>query len=217
MSIWTFRRAALLPLAFALAGCLGEGGTGEGLSLLSDGLGTPRSHALASAELAPGAVVAKGPRGYCIDRRTLKTGVAGGFALIAPCNALGAEGAGTEGTGAGTAPALMTIQVQPRLLGKEAKDADGLAAAFAEEGPIYRETGDGLSIVQLSRGGNNVITDGDPVHWRAALSFNGYLIGLALYSDKGGIAAQDEGKALIIGFAEAVLSSSPIASAAPAE
>lgn len=214
MSTWISRRwAGAAALVLVLSGCLGEGtGGGEGFSLLSQSPGSTRDQALDSAEIVPGAVVAKGPEGFCLDKRRLKASRAGGFALLAPCAALDAPAAG-----AAAPNALMTIQAQPRLLDGGPGDADGLAAAFAEYQPIYRETGDGLTLVQLAQGGDAVIPNGDSKHWRAALSFNGYQVGLTLYSEKGGVAATEEGKALILGFAEGVLSSSPIRSAAPAE
>mgnify|MGYP000639831532 CR=1 FL=1 len=80
-----------------------------------------------------------------------------------------------------------------------------LARAFAGIQPIYQENGDGMSLVHLAQGGAVIIPNGEPKHWRAALNFNGYLVGLALYSEKGGVASGGTGKALLIEFAEAVL------------
>lgn len=193
----------------ALSGCLGEGtGAGDGFALLP--LLEGQTRALSSAELVPGRVVAKGPDGYCIDKSSFQSGVSG-FALIVPCVALGAEGSGLQ-----TETVLMTIQAQPRVLSRSEASGDGLAEAFKDMQPLYTETGDGISLIQLGRGGNASIPGGEPKHWRAALSFNGYLVGLALYSEADGIAASEAGKMLLLTFAEEVLSASPIASAAPA-
>ncbi|RFP88582.1 hypothetical protein DZK27_08910 [Rhodobacteraceae bacterium 63075] len=182
----------------ALSGCEGDG-TGEGFSLLQQA----RNNALTSAEIVPGAVVAQGPRGFCLDQRRLEASRSGGFALLASCAALGKPGQQPSAPNA-----LMTIQALPEQSGGSV-GADGLAEAFAAYRPISRETRDGLSLVQLERGGDEVITNGDTKHWRAALNVNGYQVGLTLYSENGGVAATTEGKALIRAFAKRVIAASP--------
>lgn len=198
MSTWTSRRwAGAAALVLALSGCEGEG-TGGGFSLLQQG----RNNALTSAEIVPGAVVAQGPNGFCLDKRRLEAARSGGFALLASCAALGKPGPQPSAPNA-----LMTIQALPQQSG-DAIDADGLAEAFAAYRPIRREATGELSLVQLDRGGDAVITNGDTKHWRAALRLNGYQVGLTLYSEKGGVAATTEGKALIRAFAKAVVAAS---------
>jgi len=208
MSTWTSRRwAGAAALILALSGCEGEG-TGEGFSLLPQ---QARNNALTSAEIVPGTVVAQGPRGFCLDKRRLEASRSGGFALLASCAALG------KPSPQPAAPnALMTIQALPQQSGGSV-DAEGLAEAFAAYGPISRESRDGLSLVQLERGGDEVITNGDMKHWRAALTVNGYQVGLTLYSEKGGVAATTEGKALIRAFAKRVVAASASGSQASGE
>ncbi len=209
MSTWTSSRLALGALALTfLAACLGEG-TAPGALSVAAPTSQNRSYALAQASVVPERVVAKGPSGFCIDKRSLKASATGGFALLAPCAALGAKATGEE------EPVLLTIQAQLRGLQGRQTTAEGLAEAFAKNGPLYSETGDGLSLVQLATGGDDIVPGGEPKHWRAALSFNGYLIGLAVYSEKGGAAAGKRGKALLLEFAEGVLGASPLKTAGP--
>ncbi len=193
-----------------LSACLGEGTAPQALSVAAPTGSKGRSYALAQASIVPERVVAKGPKGFCIDMRSLKALGTGGFALLAPCAALGGKATGHE------EPVLMTIQAHLKGLKKAPATAAGMAEAFTEYSPIFQETGDGVSLLQLARGGDDVIPRGEPKHWRAALSFNGYLIGLALYSEKGGAASGARGKALLLEFAEAVLDASPLETSDPA-
>ena len=207
MSTWISSRLAFGAVALTfLSACLGEGTSPTAMSVASPA-GKGRSYALAQAAVVPNRVVARGPSGFCVDKRSVKTSKTGGFALLASCAALGAKATGEE------EPVLLTIQAQLKGLHSGPTTAEGLAKAFSDNGPIYKETGDGLSLVQLSTGGGEVIPNGEPKHWRAALSFNGYLIGLAVYSEKGGAAANKRGKALLLEFAEGVLGASPLKTA----
>ena len=201
MSIWTSRYRGLsacfgVVLISLLSGCL------EAVSEGARPSGTPKA-ALDSATIVPDKLVVKGPRGFCIDRRSLKSGQSGGFALLVSCAALG-----DEARGIGREAAILTLQAQPQRKEVAQAEAESLARAFAGIEPIYQENGDGMSLVQLAQGGDTIIPNGEPKHWRAALSLNGYLVGLALYSEKDGIASGGEGKTLLIEFAEAVLGAS---------
>lgn len=208
MFIWIssryFRRTGLaLFAALSVSACVQSqaqltGGNGEGTPQAGQ-----RSFALASSVIVPGGVIARGPDGFCIDQRSVKTGRTGGFALIAPCVALDprADGLGLE-------TAILTLQVQPvGALGADTS-ARAVAEVFASENPIYLEDGDGISLVQLATGGEAIIPQSDPKHWRGALEVNGHLVGLAVYPAAGSAAAGAAGKALLIDFAEAVLSAS---------
>ncbi len=215
MSIWICRRAALgLCAALLLAGCdemparvRAEAGSAN---LAANAPRPAHSFAVTERELVAGKLVVRGPQGYCLDRRSIRTGASGGFALLASCAALGGEASGL-----GVEPVLMTVQVQPQLIRRGQASAAGLSEALAGRDPVYEDDGDGMSFVQLARGGDALIPNGEPKHWRAALSVNGQLIGLALYSEKGGAAATRTGKLLLIAFAEAILEASPVASAQP--
>ena len=183
MSTWISearaRRAlACAALLLALPGCLALEATPQA--------------PLTEAALGTGAVRLSAPRGYCIDRsslRRLKGG--GGFALIAPCTQL----TGTRGVTA--APALMTVSVMPQGSGAPAPDADSLATAIAPA-PVGTEGQTaGLVYAQVMRGGEAVLPGGDPRHWRGARLLAGHLASLALYVPEGSPLAGREGRLLL--------------------
>lgn len=191
-------------LFLALAGCLGEGaGGGLGFAGQKPDSSVGRRAPLASASLAGGKVVVAAPRGYCIDRNTLKSGPSGGFALIGSCAVLGTSGPDVE-------PVVMTVQAQPRLLRQEAPDAAALATAAAPAKVLERADGDGISMIHLAEGGDRVLGAGDGRYWRGAMLINGYLVGLALYAPKDSPAAGTRGKAYMLALAEALREASPI-------
>ncbi|MBU2981600.1 hypothetical protein KO498_07200 [Lentibacter algarum] len=201
------RAAIALAAVLLLPACLAESTASNQDAARPFAFG---SRTLVATSIVPDRVTAKGPRGYCVDKRSVKTGRASGFAMLAPCAALGGKPTGSE------EPVLLTIQAQPKGLQAASTTAAGLAEAFAGHGTVHKETGDGLSLVQLQSGGDAIVPNGEPKHWRATLAFNGYLVGLAVYSEKGGAAANKRGKALLLAFAEEVLEASPLYSADPA-
>ena len=210
------RGGLLCAAVLALSGCLGEGTEGA-FGFLSDraaGTGTAPAEAARSApgkdlpkrvDLAGGKVVVAPPRGYCVDPRSLRKGLTGGFALIASCNSLTGDYSGAD-----VEPVLMTVQVQPGLLTRDLPGADDMATAMAPARALRKVDGDGLTLVQLDRGGDKELPAGDPRHWRGAMLINGYLVGLALYAPKGSALAGSNGQRLILQLAENLLDASPI-------
>ena len=91
-------------------------------------------------ELAGGKVVVAPPRGYCVDPRSLRKGLTGGFALIASCNSLTGDYSGAD-----VEPVLMTVQVQPGLLTRDLPGADDMATAMAPARALRKVDGDGLT------------------------------------------------------------------------
>ncbi|MDQ2095926.1 hypothetical protein [Rhodalgimonas zhirmunskyi] len=201
------RGSAALGLCLALSGCL-EGG--EGLAFLTprdgaaDKKAQPKAPVLREVEMARGKVVIRPPRGYCIDQGSLKRGVSG-FALIASCNSLRGDYAGAD-----VEPVVMTVSVQPRLVKQEVPTAQAMASVLAPAQAIRHENGDGLSLIQLDRGGNAVLPGGDPKYWRGAMLINGQLVGLALYAPNGSSYAGERGRALILALAENLREASPL-------
>lgn len=198
MSIWTSERrrgraigvrALLLLAALSLAGCL-EVPAGP-------------SQALSTVAFHDGDVVVEGPRGYCVDRASLKRGTAGSFALLASCESL------TGKAGVFVEPVVMTVSVLPRSGTVQQPDAQAMARALAPAEVRNAENGEGLSLVQVMQGGENVLPGGDPVHWRAGMVINGHLVGLAIYGPKGRAAAGPEGRRMLRDLAERLRKASP--------
>ena len=200
----------------ALSACLGEGTGGDAFGFLTDkrvgqtaggvraAPRAPKKAPLQRAELAGGAVVVQGPRGYCVDPATLRRGLGGGFALIAACNSLSGQF-----TGADVEPVVMTVQVQAAVGRKDAPDAAAMAAALAPIPVLERIDGDGLSLLHLGAGGDAGLPTGDPKYWRGAMMINGYLVGIAVYAPKGSRTAGPRGRRVILALAEQLRAASP--------
>jgi hypothetical protein len=217
------RGGIFVALAFALSGCVeaGDGGfdfltaanSAQGVSRSATGQTTTkpkRVQALKAVPMAGGKVVIAGPRGYCVDRASLRPGFAGGFALIASCNSLNRNYASADAE-----PVVMTVQVQPSFSKQEAPTANDLSAAVAPVRTLAKLDGDGVSLVQLASGGDRGIPAGDPRHWRGAMMINGYLVGIALYAPKGNALAGRRGKKMMIALAESLRRASPVKDYAP--
>jgi hypothetical protein len=179
-------RAWLLLVCLPLAACLdaaGEAGPDD---------------ALRAVAFYDGDVTVTGPRGYCVDRSSIKSNPGGRFALLASCESL------TEQAGIAVAPAVMTVSVLPRAGGAEQPSAAAMAEALGPEAVRSAEDHDGLALVHVAGGGDTVLPGGDPAHWRASLVINGHLVGLAAYGPAGGVVAGPEGRRLLRGLAEAM-------------
>jgi hypothetical protein len=185
-------RAGLLLACLPLAACLevaGEAGPDD---------------ALRAVAFYDGDVTVTGPRGYCIDRGSIKQSPGGRFALLASCESL------TEQAGIAVEPAVMTVAVLPRTRDAEQPSSAAMAEALGPEAVRRTEDGDGLALVHVARGGDEVLPGGDPAHWRASLVINGHLVGLAAYGPEGGTVAGDRGRDLLRDLAEAMRDASPI-------
>ena len=217
----------VVGLGMPLAGCLGET-PGSGKPVKGFGFLTPAKpedaptqakatsassthNALRRAALASGRVVVAGPKGYCVDGSTLKSRSTGGFALLASCEIL------TNGkTGHSVDPAVMTVQVQPRGLRREAPDAETMASVLAPAQVLKHENGDGLALVHVASGGDRGLATGDPKYWRGTMMVNGHLVGLAIYAPKGSSMAGRQGRKLILALAESLREASPVKGFSPA-
>ncbi|GAW34569.1 hypothetical protein RA2_01619 [Roseovarius sp. A-2] len=184
-------RAGLLLAFLPLVACLevtGESGPGDALSAVA---------------FYDGDVTVTGPRGYCIDRGSVKRSPGGRFALLASCESLTAQ------AGIAVEPAVMTVAVLPRAGGAEQPSAAAMAEALGPEAVRGAEDGDGLALVHVARGGDKVLPGGDPSHWRASMVINGHLVGLAAYGPEGGTVAGTGGRVLLRDLAEAMRDASP--------
>lgn len=186
-SVMQAPRAALaLMLAAALAGC--GGGVGGG---------APRSAAFYGGE-----VVVAGPRGYCVDPASVQRGAASGFALMAGCGHL-------KGAPSGQVPAaVITVSILPRDPGAQAPTAAQLSAPWAAVGVAQQVDGADIAMIQVQRGGDTLLPQGDPRHWRGAMRINGHLVGLAVYGEAGAQVSGAAGKALLTAAARAMRAAS---------
>lgn len=201
MSTWTsrVRRLAVPALVLPLAACLTET-TATGARLASKA----GAAVLPQVTLFGGDVVVTGPRGYCIDKPSLRRGGGGAaFVLIASCESL------TGQPGTVVEPAVMTVSVVPDSQGVTPPSAADIAAPVAGARILHSDDGDTLSLVHFAEGGDTLLPGGDPRHWRGAMLINGHVVGLAVYGPAGGAASGDFGRTLIEALADTLRRLSP--------
>jgi len=184
-------RAGLLLVCLPLAACLdvaGEAGP---------------DNALRAVAFYDGKVIVTGPRGYCIDRSSVKRGPAGRFALLASCESL------TDQPGISVEPAVLTVAVLPHAPSAEQPSSQAMAEALGRASVRDTEDGDGIALVHIAQGGDTVLPGGDPSYWRASMVINGHLVGLAAYGPKDGAIAGPGGRDLLRDLAETLRAASP--------
>ncbi len=165
----------------------------------------PRKAApLKQAELGRGDVVIKGPAGYCVDGSSLRSRGGQQFALLAQCDLLKT----------GEISGVTTLSVLTASVVRVARDAelptsDKIAAPFDPAPILFHSVDQEVSMVQLGAGGDNVTKLADPVHWRGVMHLNGYAVGLAAYSTKGGSATGPGGRDLLLRLANNIRNASP--------
>lgn len=189
MARWCF---ATLGLA-ALTGCLEGGQTGQG----DDDL-------LRRVSLFDGTVRVAAPRGYCIEDRSLRRGGQGSFVLMASCESLGGQ------RGDAVDPAVITVSALPEVDEGDRIGAAQIAESMAPARVLDQVDDGNLSLVRLSEGGDQLLPDGDPVHWRGVTVINGHLMGLAVYGPLDSDMAGARGRTLLESLAQAMREASPV-------
>jgi len=104
-------------------------------------------------------------------------------------------------------PAVITVSVLARDAAATAPTASRLAAPWANAGVVQKIDADGISLIQLERGGDTLLPGGDPRHWRGAMLINGHMVGLAAYGGSGSGARA--GRDILIATSRAMLKASP--------
>ena len=176
------------------------------LGFLSSGEESEGSRVLRKVALYDGDVVVRGPRGYCIDSRSLRRRDDGGFALLASCEALsGMRGEAVE-------PVLITVSVLPdppegAVTG--APTADEIASTMAPAEVLAAHESAGLTMVQFASGGDRILPGGDGRHWRGGMWLGGHLIALALYAEADSPMAGKDGRGLLTELARRMRAASP--------
>ncbi|MFD0859733.1 hypothetical protein [Roseovarius aquimarinus] len=191
-------------MILSLAACIG----GEGISRVVPESET-RTEAPRRIAFYSGDVVVAGPEGYCVDVNSIQKGGGAAFALLANCGHLGTLFADD------VPPAVVTVSVLARDGRAEQPSAERLARAWKNAGVTRMVNGDGISLIQLARGGDSLLPGGDPRHWRGAMLINGHMIGLAAYGGTGSGLHGKAGHDLLVATAEAMLSGSPHRRAVP--
>jgi hypothetical protein len=147
--------------------------------------------ALRAVSFYGGAITVAGPRGYCIDRSSIKSDAGGRFAILASCESL------TGRAGIAVDPAMMTVAVLPRAGTIAPPDAAAMAGVLGADAVRRVEERGDITLVQVAEGGETVLPGGDPVHWRASMVINGHMLGLAAYGPRGGAIAGARGREVL--------------------
>lgn len=198
-------RAAISGAALlALAGC--EEGI-EGFNFLDPAAPSAEETAKAlprEVRLPGGAVVVRGPGGYCPVPEATKRGTGNVYVLLASCAAI------AEGAKGPSLPALLSVTVALDESGPAASVSPSLLQAAAGGAPMLNaRQGGGLTLVHLGRGGDALLPGGDPRHWRGAFEVNGRLVLFAVYAADGSALAGELGRDLALSLVEAVRKASP--------
>jgi hypothetical protein len=209
-SISRLPRAGFLARALALGACLvvlpGCFGEERGaLGFLSSGKedkNAPRD-VLRKVELYDGEVVVRGPDGYCIDRKTMRRQSTAGFVLLASCESLsGVRGSEVE-------PVVMTVSVLPDTAGLPRPSPADVARSLRGAEVLKAHQVGEVAMVQFATGGAGILAQGDPRHWRGAMTLNGHLLGFALYARRGSDLAGEEGRAMLSELARVIRQETP--------
>ncbi len=182
MITWTSKGAlAAIALPF-LAAC--EDGQGGPL-LKAAGSATVKPVALSQAKMAFGAVTLVPPTGYCIDKHSLKQN----FALMAPCERLGAPSAS-----AGAPVSIITASFSSASSGPAPTPRDTATALQldAVSDAIEKPSG-----VTFRANGTAPTTGLATTHWRGTTRVGTQMMGLALYGPDNGRAVGAEGRAIL--------------------
>ncbi len=186
MRIW------LAPfLALFLSGCLQLDG------------GTTPAPVLRQAELAGGKVILRPPSGYCVDAGSVVNRAQGGFALIGSCATLTGETSGVF-----VEPAIITISASPVGEGGVSTDSRDFQQALGRGRILRAINREGLALLQVE-GGSTVPPNADPRHWRALMTLDDTVLGLALYGAPDSVMVSDRGMRFMLDLVDAIRRDSP--------
>ncbi len=209
MFTWISKSSLFTAFAgiFLLAGCLGEVTGGAGANKAQRSLF--KAPILEKVEVFQGAVIVAGPKGYCIDRQSLRRSRDGAFVLIASCASL------TGKSDTFVDPAVLTVSVLPAKMDATRPTAAELAVSAGSSELLRSEDRNGISLVQIANGGDRIWPDGDARYWRASIVINGHIVGLAVYGPKGSGVAGEGGRQLLIALAQQLRRLSPVTDLSP--
>lgn len=209
MPTWIYDRMMMRPafllgaIVSLLAGCE-AGPTGQrGLLASARGTASVDANPITTLPVVGGEVVLSAPDDYCIDLETVESKRTRAFAVIASCQILSGDT-----SGALVPPVVVTVTVGGKDPGAQLPSPEQIAAS-AGGGLLRSSARNGVSVVQLAKGGTGVLQNGDQRYWRGAFLVAGRQVGLALYAPKGSEMASANGGAFLQATARAIRSASP--------
>lgn len=168
--------------------------------------GAESQTAQTSVSLAADRVILAAPRGYCVDRRSVRRGRDSGFAVLARCDTLGAGGYYFDDT-----LAVITATVQARSATAAAAAGDFADPAKGRRVVSTRSIS-GVPVVRLEEQAHSVDGASSKV-WRSAFVVNGHAVALALYAEEGSAVLGEDGARLLSELARRTQKASATAAA----
>lgn len=151
--------------------------------------------------LARGAVKLSAPKGYCIDKSSVSSGLQGSSALLAKCSTL-------DGKGANADSAVLSIQISPRRgVDAVAFSSQDLATAALPRKTLKTKQKGNLALAKIASGGDEVFKPADPIHWRGATVLDTRLVLLGLFAPQGSALTSDKGADLLTSLARGLSAS----------
>lgn len=182
MITWISKPLFAAICLIGLTGCV----PGQVASLLPSGTQTD-TVALSRVRMAGGEVLLAAPRGFCIDKASVKPR----FALMARCDFLGAAHA------AGAAPlGLIAVSVIPLARTATLPTPEQTARASGLTGVSEPVQGDDALIFRAE--GPAPLEGLGQSHWRGTARVDGHVLGVALYGPEQGAATSTEGRDIVV-------------------
>ncbi len=185
-----FRKTVgVIGLCMGLSGCLESGTAGTG-------------QPVRSVALADGQIVVRALDTFCIDQTSLRQDADGSFALLADCQVL-------KGTPIRPAQELGVLTVTVSAPNNEGTASASLPNPLPGAKVLRESTRNGLQLYHLAEGGNAILPQSDPIHWRGVFRLNGRVVALAAYGPKDGPVVKSQGGAILTTLAANIRKASP--------
>ena len=203
MPVLSFRKANiqrifllfLAVMTFETSGCTLQDRASAVVGSLSSVMPTPRSqsNAVEQITLQPTSVKVAGPKGFCIDTKTVRQDKEGSFMLLASCHSLTGRAPKSF-----AAPAILTIAMAASDTPITTDAVRQLAAGGATAKIIKHHASAKTPVFQLEPHLEHPIGGAQNRHWRGAMALDDQLVALSAYVPSSGYGTAVSGKSLIL-------------------
>ena len=162
--------------------------------------------------LQPTSVKVAGPKGYCIDPKTIQQDEQGSFVLLASCHSL------TGRAPKSFAPAaILTIAMAPSDTPITTEAVRQLATGGSTAKIIKHHASIQTPVFQLESSLEHPIGGAQNRHWRGAMAMNDQLVAISAYVPRSSHGTAVSGKSLILKTAAILKDLNPDQAASPAQ
>ena len=159
------------------------------------------SDVVPSFSLSAGDLIITGPDGFCVDPSL--SDAEARFVVLGGCDVLSR---GRE-IGPGARAVLTVSASEDRSV--DVTSAAQMRNVLGDVLVLDQIDAEGVQAFQLASGGERYLPKGDPVHWQAVTTVNGYLVVMTALSPKDGVATQKAGGNLLLNLAQRIRLNSP--------